>query len=269
MDKKSAISELLSFIRVETCFFISGIGIAGYAMFNRMDVTAVYLFLALFLGSGASYGYNHLTDKEEDRINNKRLNYFVLNGKAGKAVVASLFLSGLALAARLSPASFALFSLLLFLSAAYSGLKLKRMFIIKNVLTGATIALAFLTGSLVSGESGMGGVMYLPFVFVFGLTLNILGDIRGCEGDMKAGVRTIPVLLGTATAKKVVYLLTFLFAASVLVSGLFMLLPLVPFMAMISFFLSRDDHAKSRAAILASFVFFSVLMVMLNIIGGV
>jgi 4-hydroxybenzoate polyprenyltransferase len=265
----SILKEFLSFIRIETCLFISGISVAGYAMFNKIDYSLLFLFLAIFLCSGASYGYNYLTDRKEDRINNKRLNYFVMKSREGKLAVIMLFVSGFLSSLRLPLPSFVVYLMLIVLGAVYSGLRIKGMFIVKNVFTGATISLAFIVGASISGSLDAQAFSYLPFIFLFGLILNILGDIRGHEGDAAAKVKTIPVIFGSNAAKKVVYSMTLLFAVCAIIFSRVLLYPLIPFMLMISFFLHRGDHRKSRLSVLSSFIFFSCFMLLFNLSGGV
>jgi len=267
--KKHILREFASFIRIETCLFITGISVAGYCMFNRIGIDLLFLFLSILLGTGASYGYNHLMDREEDLINNRRLNSLVLREKIGKGLVVTFFLLGFLLSSFLSSTFVLLYSLLILLSLVYSGLRVKKMFVIKNVFTGFTIALTFLAGSLVSHELNFEVLSYFPFIFLFGLTLNILGDIRGYEGDKLAEVKTIPLVFGKDIAKKLIYLITGVFTASVVVLGFATLYPLIPFMLLIAFFLHRDDHRKSRISILSSFIFFSLFILVLNLMGGV
>lgn len=263
------LKEFLSFIRIETCFFVTGISVAGYAIFNEIGIGLLFLFLAVLLGTGANYGYNYLTDMKEDAVNNKSLNFFVLNPAVGRKLVVSLFAAGLFFSVFTSTASLAVYSALIALGIVYSGLRIKGMFIIKNLFTGLTISFAFLMGSAVSRAPDFEILSYIPFVFLFGMTLNILGDIRGYEGDMAAKVKTIPLVFGREAAKKIVYSITALFAVSAIISARVLLYPLIPFMLMISFFLHRNDHRKSRISILSSFVFFSVFMIILNLAGGI
>ncbi len=269
MAKSLFLGELFSFTRIETCFFVTGISVAGYAIFNRIDPGILFLSLAMLLGTGASYGHNHLTDREEDVVNNRKVNALAANGRAGKAVVLSLYASGFFFSLFLSLPSIAVYSALISMSAAYSGLRIKRMFILKNVFTGLSMALAFQVGSLVSHAPDAEVVSYMPFVFLFGLTLNILGDIRGLEGDRPAGVRTIPVVMGMDAARKTVYAICAVFLVAVAAFRFYLLLPLAPFMVMISFFLWKGDHRKSRISIICSFIAFSAFMLFLNLTGGI
>lgn len=269
MGNKRLLAEFLSFIRVETCFFVTGISIAGYALFNFIDVRILYLFAAIFLGTAASYAYNHVTDRKEDGVNNSRLNYFVVNEAPGKVIIAMLFLTGFGLSFALSFASMSLYLLLMLMGVLYSGARIKGIFIAKNVFTGLTIALTFLAGAAASREIGAGAVAHLPFIFIFGFTLNLLGDIRGCEGDRTAKVRTIPLVFGVGAAKGIVYAMSALFSAAVLLLGYASLYALVPFMLMVSFFLRMDDHKKTRLSMLASFIFFQVFAIAMNLSGGV
>jgi uncharacterized Fe-S cluster-containing radical SAM superfamily protein len=85
-------------------------------------------------------------------------------------------------------------------------------------------------------------VPYFLLVFLTGLTGNLLGDVRGYEGDRTAGIRTIPVMFGTKTAKRIIHFNFGLFLLASLVSGCFLLAPMIPSMMATSLFLKRDDH---------------------------
>lgn len=43
--------ESLSFMRIETCFFVTGISVAGYAIFNILDYGIAFLAAAILLGT--------------------------------------------------------------------------------------------------------------------------------------------------------------------------------------------------------------------------
>ncbi|MCK5023358.1 MAG: UbiA prenyltransferase family protein [Candidatus Aenigmarchaeota archaeon] len=268
MEKRYIFRELISFTRVETSLFITGIAITGYVMFNEISPTMLFLCLSFLTGTGASYAYNHLTDKKEDVINNKKLNMFVQRNFLGKNIVVLLFAIGFVFSLSLPQISFIFYLLTISLAVAYSGLRIKSIFIIKNVFTGLIITFSFLTGAVMSNTLNFNVIVYLPIIFIFGITLNILGDIRGLEGDIKSGVKTIPAIFGEHVAKKVVYAITALFLSIVIIFELIMVYPLVPFMILISFFLKGNNHKGSRISILSSFVFFPVFAVLLNLSGG-
>jgi len=139
--------------------------VAGYLIFNDFGTKILLLSLSIFLGSAASYAYNHITDMKEDMINNGRLNFFVEKTKIGMLLVVLLFISGFFIALNLSEQSKILYLILMILSVAYSGFRIKKT-LLKNFYSGVTITITFLIGSLTSSHLTIEIIKHLPFVFV-------------------------------------------------------------------------------------------------------
>ncbi|MFH1237322.1 MAG: UbiA family prenyltransferase [Candidatus Aenigmatarchaeota archaeon] len=264
-----AIKEFLSFIRPENCFFTAGIAVSGYMIFNQANAVLLPLFLAIFCGTGASYAYNHLTDKAEDAINRSRLNAFVLDGKRGRNAVAALYLTGLAFSIFTSFMSLLVYLFLLLISFLYSGdARLKEKFIVKNVNTGMGIALSFLVGAMAGGLASADMLLYVLIVFMLGFAANVLGDIKGCIGDKAIGMKTLPILLGTEKTKVIIYSVVSLMSVLVVALGYAAFYPLLPFMAAAIFLLHAGRMKATRASLLSSFTFLPLMLVLTKIIGG-
>ncbi len=246
------LGEFLRFIRVETCFFISSIAASGYLLFNSLNPGLLHVVMAMFFLSAAGYGCNHLTDRKEDIINNSRLNFFA-NRKAGILIVGFLITAGIASALLLMPLSVTLYMVSIPAIMSYSILRIKKVFIVKNVYTGLVITLAFLIGTQAGPHSIFSALSYAAFVFIFGFLLNLLGDIRGHEGDLVAGVKTIPGIFGIGKAKVLVYSISTGFLVALISSNRAGFFPLIPFVFLISLFLFMDKHKHARASILSSF----------------
>ncbi|MCJ7816734.1 MAG: UbiA family prenyltransferase [Candidatus Aenigmarchaeota archaeon] len=261
-----SVRQFRSFIRLETCLYISCIGVSGFLLFNPLSITILPLFLAVLFLTGASYAYNHLTDKEEDRINNKRLNIFVTNG-LGIPVVYGMLSLGFLFSLFLPLPSFLLFILGIPLIIAYSRLRVKEIFFVKNLYTGLTIGLTFLIGAAAGGFI-LAAFMSFPVAFFFGFMLNFLGDIRGYEGDMVAGVKTLPVAIGIDSSKRIAQYLFLGFSSSILILRCYPFYPLALFPFLISLSLAFDNHKTARALIITSFMVFSSLLFILKILEG-
>lgn len=253
------IREFRAFMRLETCVYISCIAISGFLLFNPLSATIMPLFLAVFFVTGAGYAYNHIKDKEEDSINNKRLNAFITNG-AGMPAIACMLAAGIFFSLFLPSFSLIIFILLIPLSIAYSRLRVKEIFLLKNLYTGFTIGLTFLIGAF-SGGNITNGVL-LPFLvaFFFGFMLNLLGDIRGYEGDLAAGVKTLPVFMGVGTSSRMAQSLFMGFSVYVLILRFYSFYPLTIFAFLISLSLTFEKHKLARAGILSSFIVFSAFL---------
>jgi len=266
MGIKFILGEFLSFVRIEICLFVTGISLSGYLLFNPIGFKVFPLFLAMVFGTGASYAYNHLTDRREDVVNNKILNSFVLNIDLGRKIVFFLFLSGLLFSIFLSPASVLLYSSLVILSLIYSGFRIKEMRI-KNVFTGFSMALTFLVGSCVAGFLSIEMLYYFPFIFIFGFVINMLGDMRGYTGDKKIGMKTIPIVFGFKATKFVIYTTAGIFLVFITIFNFLILYPLIPFIFLALLFLQKNNLRGTRFAILSSFISLPVFIIMLKVFG--
>ncbi len=259
--------EFWSFIRVETCLFISGTAVSGYLLLNQPSPILAALFLSVFFASAGGYAYNHLVDKEEDIINDKKLNVFVTNGLGMKITIAmfavsvfsSLFLPFLSL-------------LLVVMSMpviiAYSIFRVKKKFLAKNLYTGLTIGLAFMIGISAKGTMTAETLPVLFTAFLFGTLANMMGDIRGYTGDLAAGAKTLPVVIGNDETKRFVHFMFLGFSASVLISKCYLLFPFAPFGILTSLFLATGRHRSARYCVLSSFVAFSIYLLFEPFVGG-
>ncbi len=260
LEEKASFREFFSFIRAETGLFMTGIAISGYLLFNPVSLKMIFLALSLFFLSSSGYSYNHLTDRKEDLINNKRLNLFVTNNKGIIFVILFIILSFVS-SLFLSRVSFLLFLICLVASIFYSISRIKKIIFVKNIYTAFFVSITFLLGAAVKNPITTEVIAYLPFIFLFGFTLNLLGDIRGYHGDKSVGMKTLPIIFGIDGAKKIIYFITGIFAVSVIALNFKMLYPLLPFMLLISFFLSKDEIGKTRICLLLSFIFFASILI--------
>jgi 4-hydroxybenzoate polyprenyltransferase len=260
------LSELRKFVRVETDMVVVCMALSGYLIFNAPASDMLFLASALFFASGAGYAYNHYTDKEEDIINNRGLNFFA-NSNMGYYIVLACVIIGIAAAAQLSPLSFEIYLVSMAASFAYSAFRVKKFFPMKNVYSGFFMSTSFLIGAT-AGNQILGGMLpYFLLVFLIGLTGNLLGDVRGYEGDKIAGVKTIPVRLGTKTAKRMIHFNFGLFSFASMLSGYLMLTPIIPSLTATSFFLNRDDHGKARSSMVSTFLILVPVLVLIKIIS--
>ena len=253
------IKEFRAFMRLETCLYVSCIAASGFLLFNPLTPAILPLFLAVLSLTGASYGYNHLTDMEEDRINNSRLNTFVTNGK-GAPAVAGMIAAGTFFSLFLPPLSLFLFLLGIPLIIAYSRLRIKAVFLAKNLYTGLTIGLMFLIGAAAAGALTPQVISSFFVAAFFGFMLNVLGDIRGYEGDLAAGVRTIPVFMGVGPSIRLAQSLFLGFSVCILIFRMYPFYTLAVFPFLISLSLAFEKHKLARLGILSSFITFSAFL---------
>lgn len=250
--KKSVFADFIKFMRPETSLFITGMAVSGFLFFNPPSTALLFLIPAVFFLSASGYAINYITDKKEDLVNNKKINYFASN-RTGYAVVALLMLVGFAFSLLLSPSAFLVYLVTMPFVLAYSAVRIKKVFLLKNLYVGFTMSLA----SLVGASSGGLSFNILPFAifpFLFGFIINLLGDIRGHEGDKDAGVKTLSVVFGQASAKKILYIIFAVFFTSSVLLNYQVFYLLLPFLMFAAFFLSKNNFKKTRVCILVSFM---------------
>jgi 4-hydroxybenzoate polyprenyltransferase len=251
-----SIREFARFIRAETCLAVSAMAACGYLLFNPANIGLLFLMMAVFLSTAGAYAYNHMTDMEEDRINNKRLNIFVTSG-SGTRIVAAMLAAGTASAVFLPLHSFFLFLLGVPVIMAYSAFRVKRVFLLKNLYTGLMMGYAFMIGISVSGAITSDILYILSVVFLVGFTGNMIGDIRGYEGDLASGAKTLPVMIGVDPSVRFTHFIFLGLSTHILLSGYYLLYPIVPFVFLVSLFLAAGRQRPARYSAILSFVVLS------------
>ncbi|AQL42380.1 prenyltransferase [Halorientalis sp. IM1011] len=153
------------------------------------------------------YGCNRLTDLAEDERNLPGRAAFTRRyGRPLAAVGTVLYLGtvGLAFARDLPGASF------LWLPAAVAGLyslgRLKRIFLVKNLLVGVSWGIVPLGVGVYFGTIRPPLVAFAGYVAVMLTTAAVVFDVKDVAGDRREGIRTVPVLFGPATTRRVAQL---------------------------------------------------------------
>lgn len=126
-----------------------------------------------------------------------------------------------------------------------------------------------LVGSLAAAEFEISMLMYTAFAFMFGVLINLLGDIRGIEGDIANGVKTIPVLFGLKNAKRLAHTISGATSSLIVLMNVTFFTFLVPFTFLVSFFLWRNNMKGARNSMLSSFSFLPLFILFMSIFGGV
>jgi 4-hydroxybenzoate polyprenyltransferase len=147
-------------------------------------------------------------------------------------------------------------------------LRLKNMYIIKNVSSGAGWSLGLLAFPMLRAHTQPDGLFLMAFIYMFAMvmTYEIMWDIRDVEGDGRAGIRTLPVVLGINSAR--VYAVTLqIVCLAIIISGLtharltslwsLYLLPSMMLMTLIIFFplLIRYNRNLSHVLVMGLNVF--------------
>ena len=145
-----------------------------------------------------------------------------------------------------------------------SHLRLKNMFIIKNVSSGAGWSAGLLVFPMLRAHTQPDGRFFTAFIYMFAMvmTYEIMWDIRDVAGDSKAGLHTLPVVLGINSARVYTAILQFV-CLGIIISGLanarltpvwsFYLLPSIMLLTLIIFFprLIRYNRGLSHVLVMA------------------
>lgn len=183
------------------------------------------LFIA-FAQTFFVYGCNRFTDLDEDGINApERLHYqswyrhiFVVLGPLiyGLALVIAWRQSLLAVAFALLPC---------LLGAGYSVMRLKRVFLLKNVIVAGGWGSIALLASAYSTSIDSRTLLLFLLIFLRVFAGAILCDVKDMVGDHVAGVATIPARYGLRGTQRCIIGLNLFYIAFVLMATIGGLLP--------------------------------------------
>jgi len=235
--------DLLNLIRWKNILLIILVQIViKYALFEPFGVaTALSLFefsilvLASVCIAAAGNIINDIYDIEIDSVNAP--NAVIVGKKISEATANNLYLAfnivGVGLGFYLSmligkESFFTIFVIISALLYVYSSF-LKQIPFVGNVIISILVGLTVLivgifdlipavTQSNKSTQLTFFNILfdYSVFAFLINLVREIIKDIEDIDGDHKAGLKTLPIVLGRERAKKIVFALSFLPLAAVI-----------------------------------------------------
>jgi 4-hydroxybenzoate polyprenyltransferase len=143
-------------------------------------------------------------------------------------------------------------------------LRLKNMFVIKTLSSGAGWSAGLLVFPMLRTHTQPDGRFFTAFVYMLAMvmTYEIMWDMRDAAGDSKAGLRTLPVVLGINSARVCATLLQII-CLGIIISGLtnarltpvwsLYLLPSIMLLTLIIFFprLIRYNRGFSHMLVMA------------------
>ncbi|RKD97205.1 UbiA family prenyltransferase [Halopiger aswanensis] len=200
---RTKLRTFLAVLRIRPAVNCLAVAVAGALLHpGAFDwTTATLAAVVMVLAYGIVYLYNYFTDVEEDRLNDSYNPVLdetyrrVIIAYLGTALVATVGIS----AAYLGPLPLAVVLFYLCTGVAYSTppFRFKKRFVLKNVVVALFSGplLLVMTSSL-TGTIAVLDVVMVAFFGLIALTTSIVGDFRDIDGDRKAGVRTVPVVLG-------------------------------------------------------------------------
>lgn len=262
------IKEFIGFIRPKISLFITGIGISGYLLFNSVSEKLIFVALSSFFAAVMAYTYNRLTDKNEDLINHKNLNLFVRE-RYGYLFVPFFFLLGFIFSLFLSRTSVIFFLIWTIAGIIYSALRIKEIFLLKNIYTAFIMPLSFFVGAFANSQITFIMVEYYMLVALLVLVISLLGDLRDYEGDKASGINTIAVVLSYTKVRKLALSTLGLFSFLVLLLSSKAFYFLMPFILMAAIFLVKNNLKNTRICILSSFAFLPFILAIMKSVGGI
>jgi len=167
---------------------------------------AFKLFLSMTGMSLGVYLWNDVCDLEQDMASSSRalapsgrpLGRGLVSKRRGGVFSALLVVSGLTVSALINIEVLLIQLVFLVLGLSYSTepVRLKRFFLMKQVLTAIGGAIACLSAGLAAGAITV-QLLYLTGLFVlFVAGVNPLGDLKDIESDRAGGVKTVPIVYG-------------------------------------------------------------------------
>jgi 4-hydroxybenzoate polyprenyltransferase len=244
--------ELFEFLRIKLCIFAPFGAMIGYLLFSQLSFSIIHVILGAFFACVAVYSYNEITDRKEDEVNRGKVNYFAKN-ISGSFISTGSALLGVFFSYLVSYIAFVVCILFTISVAAYSTFRAKKYFLVKNLYTSFGVSLLFLMG--VSNVEQIGtALLYYLFISMFILVGSLISDLRDAEGDKKVGLRTLPIVIGAAKTKHLIYGLCAAFLLSVTSLNLYPLQIAALFLIAVAFLVPLDKykaaHSMSRIALL-------------------
>lgn len=266
-ERKRAL-EFVSFMRPKIALTVTGVAVSGYLLFNPLDWKLIFVILSSFFVTTGVYSFNLMTDREEDRINNRRLNQFVLNNK-GYVFVALFLTLGTFFCLFLSRLSGLFYILALVMGVGYSKFKIKKVFPFKNFYAGFILPLTFFIGAAANSQISDKTFIYYLLISLYIFTISLISDLRDVRGDKASGIRTIPVVWGKNLGEKAIYFSLSIFFLSVISTKSLGLYSLLPFLVPVAFFIKMGNPKKAHVSSMTSFMFLPFGIFILKFFGGI
>lgn len=247
------IREISDFVRIRIAVYLVSLAVSGYLIFNEPSQDIIFVAFGAFLISCGSYGYNAITDKEEDKINRKA--YGLSASRSGIRIIFLSFFAGLTVSGFLGTVPFSMSLAATLAALIYSRFRLKKHLFVKNLYTAATVPISFIFGAANLSEEA--AAYYFSF-FIFFLAGSIISDLRDYRGDRAAGIKTIPVHFGTESAKYAVYFLLSVAALSFINLNAIMFLPLIAALPIAFGFVAKNRYSHAHLSMGSPLVFLAI-----------
>ncbi|MFH0859965.1 MAG: UbiA family prenyltransferase [Candidatus Altiarchaeota archaeon] len=193
--------ETLEIMRYRHVIVLLSYALGAFALTSG-ELSSIRLLEILFGGFclfASTYGYNYITDIEEDTLNKRPNPLSFINKNVYIRILLIFAVLGLLISYVIGTFTLVLAIIILIVGYSYSHgrIRFKRYGWLKTIILTFSWFLMFIY--LSSAFSNISTVKIL-LVAVFFSTLSLCGmilrDIPDIEGDRKAGIRTVPILMG-------------------------------------------------------------------------
>jgi geranylgeranylglycerol-phosphate geranylgeranyltransferase len=202
MSKFLSYVELLRAWNCAVVFF----GVLAGASLSLLRIPfhpSVYLAASsAFLITGAGNSLNDYYDFEIDRVNkpSRVLPSGRIRRRNAVYLALSFFIAGVLISTFINLSCFLIAcinSSLLIIYAKYS----KRMLFLANLIVSYLVASVFIYGAFSAGGGSMLLLIIFICAFLVALSLEITKDIEDMKGDLSAGARTLPLVIGEGKSR--------------------------------------------------------------------
>jgi 4-hydroxybenzoate polyprenyltransferase len=229
-----------AFFRTGVVFLaLSAASLALFFSILFFRVLSLTYFLVVFFLTYAVYGMDRLASLEEDRLSHPERTYFLQPNRWPFVISVVLAFSGSLLLAAASGWVAALIPLAPIAVIFYSGNlsqkvfgtrrpNLKQYFIIKDIAIASGWAfLLLVTSFYLDRPMGIGQWLFLVPLLMKLFVMAVVYDFKDINSDRRAGVRTLPVVMGEGSSKLMLHTLNAVATVIILLLVYFGLLPLL------------------------------------------
>ncbi|AEH24565.1 UbiA prenyltransferase family protein [Pyrococcus yayanosii] len=191
-----------------------GMGILGLTMnlsSNLDALRALFLIISLILYVAYAFAINNCFDADTDSVNLvKRRKNPVANGelsfRAGILSAVLMAVAGLSLAAFLGLGELAIYLSMVFLATIYSAPPRLKARPVTDVLSHGVFfgALPFLYGASLDGIMTRQELIMALAITFYSLALELRNHLEDYESDLRAGLRTTPIVIGKTASERFV-----------------------------------------------------------------
>lgn len=176
-----------------------------------LDDNLFAIVVASALAIAAGYIINNFYDAEKDLINRPRKTMLdrLISQRTKLTAYFILNFASVIFASYVSFRAVAFFSLYIFSLWFYSH-KLKRIPLVGNIVSSVLAITPFFAVFIYYKNFALVIFVHAIFLFLIILVRDMVKDLENIKGDMAQGYKTVPILYGERTSKKIITFLAFL-----------------------------------------------------------